>query len=561
MIKKAFSFILISLLFIKSNANENYEQKINDFNQRYAKKIMYENSYEASILLDNATLYPNSYPYIKQAFDKHNQMQYGIFSILDSTEKQYYMQENKKYIYALFHATKTNQQIKETFNRWLNYKRTLFNDENGFFLSNRVMRTKRKIIDRKKRVLARATTKKEIESLQQDIKNFEKSLSADKYEYSKRFFIAYQDISSILKEDELYIDFAKVGKFYYIFTLNKKQNISFKKMDSQKIDLVIEQIREEIEKINNPQKYPYSFPDIALAKKQYEKLYNLTLGELNIKGKNRVIVSPDGRLNLVPFEALYHKEYLIQKLTISYIPSGKELVKLYNNQDSSTEKIVVFANPNFEAIEKGSKKTRGGVVELLRPTFTTLDGSKREAEKIKTLFPNAILFLEKSANEENLLSTQNPKILHLSTHGFFLHDKHVLNPMRKSGIVLSGANRSIREQKSNGIITALELAGLNLKGTELVVLSACETGVGETKEAQGVTGINKAFMNAGAKQVIMSLWSVSDRATSELMEKFYENLQKQQSYTKALREAKIWMIENKNSHPYYWAGFVGSGRD
>ena len=133
--------------------------------------------------------------------------------------------------------------------------------------------------------------------------------------------------------------------------------------------------------------------------------------------------------------------------------------------------------------------------------------------------------------------------------------------MRKSGIVLSGANRSIREQRSNGIITALELSGLNLKGTELVVLSACETGVGETKEAQGVTGINKAFMNAGAKQIIMSLWSVSDRATAELMEKIYENLKHKKTYSQGLREAKIWMIEHQNSHPYYWAGFVGSGRD
>ena len=590
MIKQASSLILISLLFIncaknsqpKANNNKHLtklgnddfslvkfgckhadskQQRVNDFYRKYATEVMYEKSYEASILLDYAKFYPNSYLYIKKAFDKHSEMQYGIFSIFDSTQKQKYMQENKKYIYALFDATKTKQQIKKTFNRWLNYKRTLFNDENGLLLSNKQMRAKKRIIDRKKRALARATNPKEIDSLKTDIKNFERSLSSDKYEYSQRFFINYRKISSILQEDELYIDFAKVGKFYYVFTLNKRQNISFKKMDSQEIDLTIQQIRKEVEKINNPQKYPHSFPDIALAKKQYGKLYDLTIGELDIKGKNSLVISPDGLLNLIPFEALYHHQYLIQKLTIRYVPSGKELVKLHNNKDSSTGEIVVFANPNFETVQQGSKKRRGSVVELLTPTFTKLDGSKREAKKIKSLFPNSILFLEKSASERNLLYTHTPKILHLSTHGFFLKDKHILNPMRKSGIVLSGANNSIREKKSNGIITALELAGLNLKGTELVVLSACETGVGEIEEAQGVSGINKAFMSAGAKQIIMSLWSVSDRATAQLMEKFYENLQQKKIYSEALREAKIWMIENKNSHPYFWSGFVGSGRD
>ena len=133
--------------------------------------------------------------------------------------------------------------------------------------------------------------------------------------------------------------------------------------------------------------------------------------------------------------------------------------------------------------------------------------------------------------------------------------------MLKAGIALSGANNSIKNKKGDGIITALELSGMDLSHTELVVLSACETGVGKIEDGEGVAGINKAFMKAGAKYVVMSLWSVPEKSTGVLMKRFYENLQKGQSYSKALREAKIWMIENKNSHPFYWAGFVGSGRD
>ena len=130
------------------------------------------------------------------------------------------------------------------------------------------MRAKKDIIDRKKRALARATNKKEKESLAVDIKKFEKSLSFDKYEYSQRETINYQNISAILRDDELYIDFAKVGDFYYIFTLNKKQNITFKRVDSKEIDVTIHIIRGEVEKINNPQKYPHSFPNISLTRSQ-----------------------------------------------------------------------------------------------------------------------------------------------------------------------------------------------------------------------------------------------------------------------------------------------------
>lgn len=538
------------------------EHKNSDFIYKYEKQILYENNYEASQLLDIAKFYPNNYDYVKRAFDKHSEMQYGIFAILDNKEKQKYIREHKKYIYALFKATKTTQQVRDTFNRWLNYKRTLFDNENRLnsFNSNNLIRAKIAILNRKNRELARATPKEQ-ESLREDISNFERSLSSDMYESSQKLNIDYRDIATLLNRNELYIDFAKIADFYYIFILDRKENIRFKKIKSQEIDLTIEKIRGEIEKLNNPEKYPYAFPDIPLAKKQYGKLYDLIIRPLNIENKQSLIISPDGLLNLIPFEAFYHQQYLIEKLSISYIPSGKELVKLHNNRNSSNSQIVVFANPNFETNQKGSKNRRGEINEILTPTFINLKGSKKEAEKIKAIFPKAKLLLENQANEINLLKTNSPKILHLSTHGFFLKNQNILNPMLKSGIVLSGANESIRTHKSDGIIKALELSGINLKGTELVVLSACETGLGEIEEAQGIVGLNKAFMKAGAKQIVMSLWSVDDMATALLMEHFYQNIKSAKSYSDALRNSKIWMIGHNMSHPFYWSGFVGSGRD
>ena len=169
--------------------------------------------------------------------------------------------------------------------------------------------------------------------------------------------------------------------------------------------------------------------------------------------------------------------------------------------------------------------------------------------------------MKERATEENLFKVNAPKILYLSTHGTFLRDKSILNPMLKSIILLDGANESIRQKRGNGIVSGLELAGLNLLGTELVVLSACETGVGEIEDSEGIAGLSKAFMEAGAKSMIMTLWSVNDKKSSELMEKFFEGVKRGVSYSDALREAKIWMIEVGNSHPFFWSGFVGSGRD
>jgi len=548
----------------EQNKTTKYQQNIDAKTLSYETKILYETNYQVRELLDYAKLTKNPYPYIKKAFDIHTKMQQGLFSILDNEQKKSYIQKHRKYIDRLLNATTTKQDIQSTFNRWLNYKRTLFDDENGFYdirFFDKYMRAKKSIINRKKRELARATNSHKIDELKSDIKEFEKSLSIDKYRYIPQLIINYQDISMILKANELYIDFAKVGKYYYIFKLDNKQRITLTKINSIEVDKVIKNIRGEINKIINPQKYPFSFPDISLAKKQYKKLYSLIIDRLDIKEKS-LIISPDGLLNFIPFEAFYDGDkYLIEKVNIRYIPSGKELVKLYKNKNSSNNNIFVFANPNFETIEKKTKKIRGNIVDILTPTFTALEGSKKEARVIKTLFPNAKIFGQDRANETNLLGISSPKILHISTHGFFIKSEKILNPLLKSGIVLSGANKSIKERRSEGIITALELSGLKLRNTDLVILSACETGVGEIEEAEGVAGINKAFIQAGTKQIIMSLWSVNDKFTAQMMDRFYRGIKRGDRYSQALKEAKIWMIKNKNSHPFYWAGFVGSGRD
>ena len=543
------------------NDLETTQQGIYDDSLTYETKVFYEINHEAQALLDKAQFAKNPYSLVKKAFDIHTKMQNGMFAVLSMSEKKVYMQEHRIYLDALFKATIQPFEVKETFNRWINYKRTLFDRENLLF-SNHEMRAKKNIINRKKRELATAYQERPINrsviaSLKIDIEHFEKSLSSD---LSKTFVastISFYELSTVLKPNELYMDFAKIGDFYYLFTLNKDNKIGFEKLDAFSIDNLLQKIQKRREKIINLE----NFPNIKEAKEEYGNLYQLIMKNISLKDKTSVIISPDGLLNLLPFEALYFQKYLVERLDIRYVPSAKELLKLHKNSSVSNDKIILFANPNFNSKRIKNKDVRGDIFKNLTPTFSRLKGTLREANKIKSLFPFATLFSGNMASESNLLKTTSPKILHLATHGFFLENDAILNPMLKSGIVLSGANNSIENLTGEGIITALELSELNLKGTALVVLSACNTGVGKIEEGEGVAGLNKAFISAGTKQIIMSLWSVSDSSTALLMEKFYENIKQGDSYNMALNSAKKWMIKHDKSHPYYWAGFVSSGLD
>ena len=189
--------------------------------------------------------------------------------------------------------------------------------------------------------------------------------------------------------------------------------------------------------------------------------------------------------------------------------------------------------------------------------FKRLPGTKEEVEAIQGLLGNdkTELYTGKAAIEEVLQRKETPRILHLATHGFFLsdldlsdviHDKsdrgmfialkpeqapkktktqraRIENPLLRSGIALAGANHALKSgdrERSDGIVTAEKILGLRLRGTDMVVLSACETGMGEVKTGEGVFGLRRAFTQAGTRSLVMSMWSVPDKETTELMSRF-----------------------------------------
>jgi CHAT domain-containing protein len=311
-----------------------------------------------------------------------------------------------------------------------------------------------------------------------------------------------------------------------------------------------------------------------------------------------LLISPDGALSLIPFETLVDEQnrYLIERFSCTYLTSGRDLLRLPVARQSKSSPVV-FANPQFGEPEllvtaknrmpklrgvtfdsrakKRQNETNGA--DLSNVYFAPLDGTHQEAQAIKSLFAEASVWTGMQATESLLKKVAAPRIIHIATHGFFLTDTpqaanlseektrainasvKIENPLLRSGLALAGANLH-KTSDDDGILTALEATGLNLWGTKLVTLSACDTGVGEVKNGEGVYGLRRAFVLAGTETLVMSLWPVSDYVTREMMTAYYKGLKQEQGRGEALRQVQLAMLKRKRrEHPFYWASFIQAG--
>ena len=323
-----------------------------------------------------------------------------------------------------------------------------------------------------------------------------------------------------------------------------------------------------------------------------------------LQGIDHLLVSPDGQLNLLPFEALQTEtgaDYLVQRYQISYLNSGRDLLRFGTVQPSRNPAVIV-ANPDYEtaaptllASQSSGDQQRAASISQLR--FSPLPGTATELEAIRPLLTNPIVLDQQAATETALKQVESPQILHIATHGVFLANVDrtglatrgigvvfddtslamtgtgtapetdlrvtVENPLLRSGLALAGFNTRSSSTRSSddGILTALEASQLNLTGTQLVVLSACDTGLGDIANGEGVYGLRRAFAIAGAETQLLSLWQVSDFGTQSLMARYYEKLTAGMGRSEALRAAQLDMLAEAGnySHPYYWAAFVMAG--
>ncbi len=429
---------------------------------------------------------------------------------------------------------------------------------------------------------------------------------------SDRLFgkVSVEKIAKVLPQDAVYIDFAEIAMADFSWKQTKKPRyVAFVLIpghgnqvslvdiaDRDALDTLVRDYLQEMKKKSEAR------PDHDQKRlEQYaSKIYQMVFKPLlpYLKDRKNLFISPDGALNLMPFEVLKGEKtsYIAEEYRINYIASGRDMMRNAAITDKSAGNAIIIADPDFDmAMAKDGKtpsqqsgQSRGSLANDFKGVhFDRLPDTKIEADSITRILKGSGVkvqnFQGKDAVEKALFSGLNPRILHLATHGYFLKDDmnsgaatrglkrklkdiagedsatQLENPMLRSGIVLAGANRSLREGSDEGLVSAEKILGLRLQGTDLVTLSACETGVGDVRNGEGVFGLKRAFLLSGAKTLVMSLWSVPSAETTELMTEFYLLMSRGISKSQALREAKLAMMARK-PHPFYWGAFIMIGK-
>jgi CHAT domain-containing protein/tetratricopeptide (TPR) repeat protein len=328
--------------------------------------------------------------------------------------------------------------------------------------------------------------------------------------------------------------------------------------------------------------YKHAIEDTLSDRLSYNRFYKAF--EKYTAGISNLYFSGDGvyqKLNLYTLYNPVSKTYLLENTEITQVNSLKDLLNP-KEASVSSKSAALFGFPDYTLQSSPATKTNEQQLAS-RAVFTDLPelpGTKKETEDISALLRSANwktdLYLSGQATEEQVKLLEGPAILHIATHGFFLADEDSgeemtlgfsteqarQNPLLRSGLLMAGAsahkNTTVLKQE-DGILTAYEASLLSLQNTDLVTLSACETGLGDLVNGQGVYGLQRAFLTAGARSVVMSLWVVDDNATQELMTTFYKNYLQNttaaNSKRNSLRKAQL-EVKKRYPHPYFWGAFV-----
>ncbi len=307
-----------------------------------------------------------------------------------------------------------------------------------------------------------------------------------------------------------------------------------------------------------------------LARKLHDALFAPIAAAL--EGSRHILLSPDGLASLVPMAALVDARgrHLVERFTFSYLTSGRDLLR--RRDAAARQGPVLVGGPSFGGTPAGERR---GVPGL---HFAPLPATRQEVAAIAERLGDATVLVGDDAREEALEKLRGPRLLHLATHGYFLPGggpapavglraavmvrralpDAAFDALLGSGIALAGANRGDGAQ--DGLLTAFEAASLDLRGTELVVLSGCDTGVGSVGRGEGVFGLRRALVLAGAETLVMSLWRVSDASTRDLMIAYYDGLLAGGGRSEAMRRAQLALAADpRTAHPHHWAAFIVSG--
>jgi len=401
-----------------------------------------------------------------------------------------------------------------------------------------------------------------IDSLEKVANELEKKLSSysEKYDIESNIIFTYDSIKNKLKYDEIAID---VIRFRYNYISN---------MDSVIYAFVI---------IDSEKKYPdivYFLNGNDLEDKYYNDYINLIRNRIIEKGsykrfiqklepfianRKNIYYSPDGIYNKINLSTLMRNDkiYPFRNINLFLLTSLQDILKAGSEKKSKLDAVLI-GNPEFYSENQLNYKE-----------YLPLPGTEKEVLEIRNILSkmniNTKIMLRREASIKNLKALKRPSILHIATHGFFKEnynnsqkeeslnnqDKLEENPLLLSGLVLADDNDKHKDSIGYSIFTSYEVMNLDLDSTLLVVLSACETGLGEVNNGEGVYGLQRAFIVAGVKYIIMSLWKVDDEVTSKLMIEFYSNFSKYFDVWKSFIEAQK-IISLKYKEPFYWGAFI-----
>ncbi len=371
-----------------------------------------------------------------------------------------------------------------------------------------------------------------------------------------------EDIRSSLKPNERAVELVEIsdyqngytGKEYYVALVVSPDAIKAVELgEGAPIQNAVQAFREKVTNIK-PENEAYA----ATWKVVDEAM----------QGVGKLYISADGVYHQLSINALKDAtgKYMADKYAIVFTGNTRDIPQIKQSESIAVKPVSAFliGNPSYG---------KNGIIEQLPGTEAEVKNINKllGLNKVKTT-----LLIGAKATESAVKQVNSPGILHIATHGYFLADLSQMetnkvlgvdiaaareNPLLRSGVLLSNCdnvfdpNYHPSAQSENGILTAYEAMSLNLDKTDLVVLSACETGLGSVKQGEGVYGLQRAFLIAGARSVIMSLWSVSDEATMQLMTLFYTNYSKSGNRNQAFNDA-IRQLKTKFKEPFYWSAFV-----
>ncbi len=407
-----------------------------------------------------------------------------------------------------------------------------------------------------------------LDSLENATNQTEKSLSQKSALFAKGYeqlIYKLDDIKKVLAPEEAAVEIIRVQKFDKKFTDNVLYVALVLSKDKENPEIAVLENGRTLE----GQSFKM-YKNGIRTKIEDNKSYNAYWEKINelVKNKKVVYLSSDGIYNQINVNTLKNTagKFVVEEREIEMVANSRFIPQIKNPSSSLKGKnAILIGFPDY-----GSANT-----------IVDLPGTKIEVETInqvlKTNKLQTNMLLSAAAAEESVKKADNPKILHIATHGFFLADLENFgqdkifgvetsrakeNPLLRAGLMLAGAEGAMNQQNStetkgqnNGILTAYEAMTMKLDDTDVVVLSACETGLGDVKHGEGVYGLQRAFQVAGARSIIMSLWKVDDNATKELMQTFYANWLKTNDKNKAFITAQN-TIKAKYKFPYFWGAFV-----